>query len=45
MEKTEVFGYVRMFTAGQIKEGFSLNQHKEEISNFCEENCYSRGMI
>ena len=40
MEKTEVFGYVRVSTAGQVKEGFSLEQQKEEIVNFCEENNY-----
>ncbi len=45
MEKTEVFGYVRVSTAGQVKEGFSLEQQKEEIVNFCEENYYIRGMI
>ncbi len=40
MEKIEVFGYVRVSTAGQVKEGFSLEQRKEEIVNFCEENSY-----
>ena len=40
MEKTTVFGYVRVSTAGQVKEGFSLEQQKEEIVNFCEENGY-----
>ncbi len=38
MEKTEVFGYVRASTAGQVKEGFSREQQKEKIDNFCEEN-------
>ena len=45
MEKTMVYGYVRMSTAGRVKEGFSLEQQKEEIVNFCEENNYIRGMI
>ena len=40
MENTRVFGYVRVSTAGQVKEGFSLEQQKEEIVNFCEENNY-----
>ncbi len=40
MEKTEVFGYVRVSTAGQVKEGFSLEEQKEEIVSFCEENNY-----
>ena len=45
MENTSVFGYVRVSTAGQVKEGFSLEQQKEEIAKFCEENYYIRGMI
>ena len=34
MENTSVFGYVRVSTAGQVKEGFSLEQQKEEIVKF-----------
>lgn len=34
MEKTEVFGYARVSTAGRVKEGFSLEQQKEEIAKF-----------
>ncbi len=40
MGNTRVFGYVRVSTAGQVKEGFSLEQQKEEIGNFCDENGY-----
>ena len=40
MEKTRVFGHVRVSTSGQVKEGFSLEQQKEEIVDFCEENGY-----
>jgi DNA invertase Pin-like site-specific DNA recombinase len=40
MEKTRVFGYVRVSTSGQVKEGFSLEQQKEEIAKFCGENGY-----
>ncbi len=40
MENTRVFGYVRVSTAGQVKEGYSLEQQKEEIVNFCVENNY-----
>ena len=32
MENTRVFGYVRVSTTGQVKEGFSLEQQKEEIA-------------
>ena len=35
-----VFGYVRVSTTGQVKEGFSLGQQKEEIARFCDENGY-----
>ena len=40
MENTMVFGYVRVSTSGQVKEGFSLEQQKEEIIKFCDENGY-----
>jgi len=40
MENTRVFGYVRVSTTGQVKEGFSLEQQKEEIVAFCKENGY-----
>ncbi len=40
MENTRVFGYVRVSTTGQVKEGFSLEQQKEEITKFCDENEY-----
>lgn len=40
MENTKVFGYVRVSTTGQVKEGFSLEQQKEEIIKFCDENGY-----
>lgn len=40
MENTRVFGYVRVSTTGQVKEGFSLEQQKEEITKFCDENGY-----
>jgi len=40
MENTRVFGYVRVSTTGQVKEGFSLEQQKEEIIKFCDENRY-----
>jgi len=40
-----VFGSVRGHTAGQVTEGFSRKQRKEEIDNFCEEDYYTRGMI
>jgi len=40
MENTRVFGYVRVSTTGQVKEGFSLDQQKEEIIKFCDENEY-----
>ena len=38
--KIMVFGYVRVSTTGQVKEGFSLGQQKEEIARFCDENGY-----
>ena len=38
--KIMVFGYVRVSTTGQVKEGFSLEQQKEEIAKFCDENGY-----
>ena len=40
MENIRVFGYVRVSTTGQVKEGFSLEQQKEEIIKFCDENGY-----
>ena len=40
MENIEVFGYVRVSTTGQVKEGFSLEQQKEEVVKFCDENGY-----
>ena len=40
MENTRVCGHVRASTAGQVKEGLSLEQQKEEIVDFCEENNY-----
>ena len=30
MENTRVFGYVRVSTMGQVKEGFSLEQQKRQ---------------
>ena len=39
-DKIMVFGYVRVSTTGQVKEGFSLEQQKEEIIKFCDENGY-----
>ncbi|MBD3185015.1 recombinase family protein [Candidatus Poribacteria bacterium] len=38
MENTQVFGYVRVSTSGQVREGYSLEQQKEEINKFCSEN-------
>ena len=40
IESTKVFGYVRVSTTGQVKEGFSLDQQKEEIIKFCQDNAY-----
>lgn len=40
IEEIKVFGYVRVSTTGQVKEGFSLEQQKEEISRFCQDNGY-----
>jgi site-specific DNA recombinase len=34
MEK--VFGYVRVSTSGQAKDGYSLDQQRDEIRSFCE---------
>ncbi len=39
-DKVMVFGYVRVSTTGQVKEGYSLEQQKEEITSFCKDNGY-----
>ena len=38
--KLMVFGYVRVSTSGQVREGYSLEQQKEEIIKFCQDNGY-----
>jgi len=35
-----VFGYVRVSTSGQVREGYSLEQQKEEVIKFCQDNGY-----
>ena len=39
-DKIKVFGYVRVSTKGQVQEGYSLEQQKEEIIKFCQDNDY-----
>jgi len=39
-DKIMVFGYVRVSTTGQVKEGYSLEQQKDEIARFCKDNGY-----
>ena len=40
IEKIRVFGYVRVSTSGQVREGYSLEQQKEEIIKFCQDSGY-----
>ena len=40
IEEIRVFGYVRVSTSGQVREGYSLEQQKEEIIKFCQDNGY-----
>jgi DNA invertase Pin-like site-specific DNA recombinase len=36
-----VFGYSRVSTIGQAKEGYSLTEQREEIVRFCQENSFN----
>ncbi len=36
-----VLGYIRVSTIGQVKEGYSLGEQKDEIERFCEANSFN----
>ena len=39
--KVNVFGYTRVSTDGQVKQGYSLAEQREEIKKFCDSNGYN----
>lgn len=39
--KVNVFGYIRVSTEGQVKQGYSLAEQREEIEKFCDSNGYN----
>lgn len=38
--KANVFGYIRVSTEGQVKQGYSLAEQREEIEKFCGSKSY-----
>lgn len=36
-----VYGYCRVSTMGQVKEGFSLSEQRDEIVRYCKDNSYN----
>lgn len=36
-----VYGYIRVSTEGQVKQGYSLAEQRAEIERYCKEQCYN----
>ena len=39
--RVKVYGYIRVSTEGQVKQGYSLAEQQAEIQKYCKEQGYS----